>query len=101
MLPHLCQALSTSVLLVKFCSLTCGFYFTIILNVLQHVLHLWVLDVMVHTVLVVTTLDQHVLMDTADVQTIQKGTSAPALVSLIYLGILRDLDLCLNYDMHA
>ena len=67
------------------------------LNVLQHVLHLWVLDVMVHTVLVTTTLDQHVLMDTADVQTTRKGTSAPVLVSLI--GILRDL--CLNYDVHA
>lgn len=52
----------------------------------QHVEHLWVPDVMVLTVLVATTLDQHVSMDTADVHTTHKGTTVPALVSLVILN---------------
>ena len=41
-------------------------------------------DVLAHTVLVATTLDQVVLMATVDVPTIQRETTAPVLVSGIY-----------------
>ena len=52
-----------------------------IFSSMQHVLHLLALHVWVHTVLVATILDQHVLMATADVPTTHRETTVPVLVS--------------------